>query len=79
MLRNAPILLLDEPTSALDKRATKGALRALKNLMDNRTTLFVTHDLSLLEGMDRVYVVNDGRVDSLDAHGGLSNYEFEQT
>lgn len=77
MLRNAPILLLDEPTSALDKRATKGVLRALQNLMDNRTTLFVTHDLSLLEDMDRVYVVNDGRVDSLDAHGGLANYEVE--
>jgi ATP-binding cassette subfamily B protein len=75
LLRNAPILLLDEPTSALDRQSAKEVLGALHRLMANRTSLFITHDLSILDTMDRVYVVKDGMVKPVEAYGGLAGYE----
>ncbi len=75
LLRNAPILLLDEPTSALDRRSAKEVLDALNQLMADRTSLFVTHDLSILGTMDRIYVIKDGTVQPIEVYGGLAGYE----
>ena len=75
LLRDAPILILDEPTSALDKQSAKEVLHSLERLMKNRTTLFITHDLSILDAMDRVYVVKDGTVKPVEDYGGLVSYE----
>jgi ATP-binding cassette subfamily B protein/subfamily B ATP-binding cassette protein MsbA len=75
LLRDAPILILDEPTSALDKHSAKEVLHSLERLMKNRTTLFITHDLSILDAMDRVYVVKNGTVKPVEAYGGLEGYE----
>jgi ATP-binding cassette subfamily B protein/subfamily B ATP-binding cassette protein MsbA len=61
-LRNSPILLLDEPTSALDLKTEAELMDALKSLMVGRTTLIVTHRLATVHDVDRIYVLESGRV-----------------
>jgi ATP-binding cassette subfamily B protein len=62
MVRNAPILILDEPTVGLDGRASARVRRALQRVMQDRTVLLITHDMSDLDQLDRVIVVEDGTV-----------------
>ncbi len=61
-LKDAPILILDEPTSALDTETEALLLDSLERLMKGRTTLIITHRLSMLRGVDRVVVLKDGEV-----------------
>jgi ABC-type multidrug transport system fused ATPase/permease subunit len=61
-LKDAPILILDEPTAALDLRTETAILDALDNLMENRTTFLIAHRLSTLRGVDRVLVLEHGRL-----------------
>jgi ATP-binding cassette subfamily B protein len=62
MLRDAPIVILDEPTTGLDQRATAMVSRALEQLAQGRTVLFISHDLSRLQGVDRIVVIDRGLV-----------------
>jgi ABC-type multidrug transport system fused ATPase/permease subunit len=62
MIRNAPILLLDEPTTGLDVESEKLVMDALERLMVGRTTLLISHKLSLIERVDKVFVIDGGRV-----------------
>jgi ATP-binding cassette subfamily B protein/subfamily B ATP-binding cassette protein MsbA len=61
-LKDAPILLLDEPTSALDPATEAAIMETIKELMRGRTTLIVTHRLSTIHGLDRIVVLEHGRV-----------------
>ncbi len=61
-LKDAPILLLDEPTSALDTESEALVLASLRRLMQGRTTLMVAHRLATIRAVDRVVVLNEGRV-----------------
>ncbi|CAN5652666.1 ABC transporter ATP-binding protein [soil metagenome] len=61
-LKNAPILLLDEPTSALDPTTEAAIMETIKELMQGRTTLLVTHRLATVHGVDRIVVLQQGRV-----------------
>lgn len=61
-LKNAPILLLDEPTSALDSSTEAAIMETMKDLMRGRTTLIVTHRLATVHGVDRIVVLERGRV-----------------
>ncbi|MBA2270015.1 MAG: ABC transporter ATP-binding protein [Chthoniobacterales bacterium] len=61
-LKNAPILLLDEPTSALDPTTEAAIMDTIKELMRGRTTLIVTHRLATIHGVDRIVVLEHGRV-----------------
>jgi ATP-binding cassette subfamily B protein/subfamily B ATP-binding cassette protein MsbA len=61
-LKNAPILLLDEPTSALDPTTEAAIMETIKDLMHGRTTLIVTHRLATIHGVDRIVVLEDGRI-----------------
>ncbi len=76
-LRNSPILLLDEPTSALDLKTEAELMGALKNVMQRPTTLIVTHRLATIHDVERIYVMEHGRVvesgsgPELLARGGL--------
>lgn len=76
-LKDAPILLLDEPTSALDLRTEADLLDGLDDLMADRTVVIVAHRLSTVRSVDRIYVLDGGRVvecgphDDLMAGGGL--------
>ncbi len=61
-LKNAPILLLDEPTSALDPTTEAAIMETIKELMHGRTTLIVTHRLATIHHVDKIVVLENGRV-----------------
>src|SRR5262245_25082072 len=61
-LKDAPILLMDEPTSALDVESEARVVASLFALMRGRTTLMVAHRLSTIRRVDKILVVDDGRV-----------------
>lgn len=61
-LRQTPILMLDEPTVGLDAESEAHLRRAILRLARDRTTLIITHDLSLARCFDRVILMGDGRV-----------------
>lgn len=61
-LKDAPILLLDEPTSALDGSTEKAVMEVIAELMRGRTTLIITHRLATVHRMDRIVVLEHGRV-----------------
>jgi ATP-binding cassette subfamily B protein/subfamily B ATP-binding cassette protein MsbA len=61
-LRKAPILLMDEPTSALDLETESEIMGTLNRLMTRPTTIIVTHRLSTIHHVDRIYVMENGRI-----------------
>ena len=61
-LRDAPVLILDEPTSAVDLATERAISEALDRLVQGRTTFLITHRHSMLEGVDQILQVEDGRV-----------------
>ncbi|MEU6184600.1 ABC transporter ATP-binding protein [Nocardia sp. NPDC047038] len=71
ILRDAPILLLDEATSALDSESELLVQQALWRLMEGRTALVVAHRLSTVAGMDRLVVLDHGRVVEEGTHEEL--------
>ena len=71
MLRAAPVLVLDEPTAGLDAEAARGVVAPLRRLMAGRTTIMITHDLSLAPDADRVLVVDGGRLVESGTHAEL--------
>ncbi|EIC20605.1 lipid A export permease/ATP-binding protein MsbA [Thiorhodovibrio frisius] len=71
MLKDAPILILDEATSALDTEAERHIQAALHALMRERTTLVIAHRLSTIEQVDRVVVLEQGRILEQGPHAEL--------
>ncbi|HEX9754894.1 MAG TPA: ABC transporter ATP-binding protein [Gemmatimonadales bacterium] len=62
VIKDAPIVILDEPLAGLDSRSVDLVLRALRLLMEGRTVIMISHHLSCLRDMDRIVVLDDGRV-----------------
>jgi len=62
LLRKAPILLLDEATSALDSESEAAIQAALVGLMRDKTVIAIAHRLSTLRAMDRIVVLEEGRI-----------------
>jgi ATP-binding cassette subfamily B multidrug efflux pump len=77
MLKDAPILLLDEATSALDSEVEAAIQASLYRLMEGKTVVAIAHRLSTIAAMDRLIVLDHGRIveegdhASLLAKGGL--------
>lgn len=71
MLRAAPVLILDEPTAGLDSIAARRVVQPLRRLMAGRTTIMITHDLSLAPDADRILVVDGGRLVEAGTHDEL--------
>ena len=71
IIRDAPILLLDEATSALDSESEILVQEALWQLMRDRTALVVAHRLSTVVRMDRLVVLNRGRIVEQGTHSDL--------
>ena len=77
ILKDAPILVLDEATSALDSEVEASIQTALHRVMEGKTVLAIAHRLSTLSEMDRIIVLDQGRIvengshDRLLAQGGL--------
>jgi ATP-binding cassette, subfamily B, bacterial len=72
LVRRTPILLLDEPTSGLDPAARRGVSDALERLIDETTTLLVTHDMQLARGVDEIILLEHGRVVDRGTYDELS-------
>ncbi len=71
-VKNAPILVLDEATSALDSEAEHLIQQALFDLMKGRTVIAIAHRLSTLTGMDRIIVLDHGRIIEEGTHEALT-------
>lgn len=71
MLKNAPILVLDEATSALDSESESLIQDALWNLMENRTAIVIAHRLSTIQKMDRIIVLDKGKIIEEGTHKEL--------
>jgi len=71
ILKDAPILLLDEATSALDSRSEQLIQKALWQLMKDRTALVIAHRLSTINRMDRIVVMDKGRIVQTGTHAEL--------
>jgi ATP-binding cassette subfamily B multidrug efflux pump len=71
LLKDAPILILDEATSALDSEAELAIQQNLARMMEGRTTLAVAHRLSTIAAMDRLVVMDKGRIIEEGSHQEL--------
>jgi ATP-binding cassette subfamily B protein len=73
ILKNAPILILDEATSSLDSHSESLIQKALNNLMKKCTTIAIAHRLSTIRKMDRIIVMEGGKIIEEGTHEELSN------
>lgn len=71
ILKDAPILILDEATSALDSESEKLIQDALQKLMKNRTSIVIAHRLSTISKLDRIIVMEEGRIIEDGSHDEL--------
>jgi ATP-binding cassette subfamily B multidrug efflux pump len=71
MLKDAPILLLDEATSALDSEVETAIQQSLYRLMEGKTVVAIAHRLSTIAAMDRLIVLDAGRIVEQGSHYSL--------
>jgi ATP-binding cassette subfamily B protein/subfamily B ATP-binding cassette protein MsbA len=70
-LKDAPVLLLDEPTSALDSESEQAVLEGLRSLLKGRTVLMVAHRFATLREVNRIAVLNDGKIQEIGTASDL--------
>ncbi len=75
MIKNAPILVLDEATSALDSESEVLIQDALWKLMEGRTAIVIAHRLSTIQKMDRIIVLDEGKIVEEGTHKELIRKE----
>ena len=73
LLKNTPVLLLDEPTVGLDPITAKQIMNTIDTLMRGRATLLITHDLTDVETMDEILVLDQGEVTERGTFAELLN------
>jgi ATP-binding cassette, subfamily B, multidrug efflux pump len=71
MLKDAPILILDEATSALDSEIEAAIQDNLYRLMENKTVIAIAHRLSTIAALDRLIVLDEGRIVEEGTHQAL--------
>jgi ATP-binding cassette subfamily B multidrug efflux pump len=71
LLKNAPILILDEATSALDSEVELAIQEQLYNLMTGKTVIAIAHRLSTIAAMDRLVIMDQGRIIEQGSHNDL--------
>ncbi|MBL8697712.1 MAG: ABC transporter ATP-binding protein [Alphaproteobacteria bacterium] len=71
ILKDAPILILDEATSALDSEVEAAIQEQLAGLMEGKTVIAIAHRLSTIARMDRLVVLDGGRIVETGSHAGL--------
>jgi len=71
ILKNAPILVLDEATSALDSEVEAAIQDTLYGVMEGKTVIAIAHRLSTIAHLDRIVVLDDGRIVEDGTHSEL--------
>ena len=71
LLKRAPIICMDEPTSALDTKSEQLIMASMGSLIENKTVILVTHRLPLLNLMDTIYVLQNGKLINVNDFGGV--------
>jgi ATP-binding cassette subfamily B multidrug efflux pump len=71
ILKDAPILILDEATSALDSEVEAAIQQTLYGVMEGKTVIAIAHRLSTIAAMDRIVVLDDGRIAEEGSHAEL--------
>jgi ATP-binding cassette, subfamily B, multidrug efflux pump len=71
-LKNAPILVLDEATSALDSEVEAAIQEQLETLMEGKTVIAIAHRLSTIAMLDRLVVMDQGRIVETGSHQELA-------
>jgi ATP-binding cassette subfamily B protein len=66
--RDAPFVILDEPTAALDARAESRLFERMRELLDGRSVVLISHRFSSVRSADRIYVLHEGRVIEEGSH-----------
>lgn len=67
-LKNSKIILLDEATSALDSKSEDAIKHALDDLMKDRTSIIIAHRLSTIQNVDKIFVIEEGRIKEEGSH-----------
>ena len=75
ILKNPAVLILDEATSSLDSESEKLVQGALDELMQHRTSLIIAHRLSTIRKVDKILVIDGGRIVEAGTHDELSDRE----
>jgi len=70
-IRDTPILILDEPSTGLDAESTDQVLQALRKLMKGKTTIIISHELSLIRDADKIIVIKEGQIEQMGTHDEL--------
>ena len=73
ILKDAPILILDEATSALDSESELLIQKAIENLWHNKTAIVIAHRLSTIAKLDRIIVLDNGKIIEDGTHAELLN------
>ena len=71
LLKDAPILVLDEATSALDSEIEAAIQESLYSLMQGKTVIAIAHRLSTIAAMDRLIIMDDGKIVEQGSHQSL--------
>ena len=75
LLKNAPILVLDEATSALDSEIEAAIQESLDELMRGKTVIAIAHRLSTIAAMDRLVVLEGGKIVEMGSHRELIEHD----
>ena len=71
LLRDSQVLLLDEPTTNLDNQSEKSIQEAMDNLLKDRTTIVIAHDLSTVKDANQIVVIDSGEIKGIGSHDEL--------
>lgn len=71
LIKDAPVLIMDDSLSAVDTLTERHILTELKKIRKNKTTIIIAHRISTLEALDKIIVVDDGKINDVGNHNEL--------